>query len=154
MTASAIRGDREKCLNAGMNNYLAKPVRADTLKQMLESYLNQPTIASPNLQRDANELVNRVLSRAANDTPDTDSETENRLPPKSARSPERPKNARHNTTEIRLTAEEMAARTQTQSTSPEDVQMLSSMQKMREQMPSRPKAIAGRKGASSGDKGV
>jgi len=40
MTASAIRGDREKCLEAGMNNYLAKPVRANVLKQMLEGYLN------------------------------------------------------------------------------------------------------------------
>lgn len=39
MTASAIRGDREKCLEAGMNNYLAKPVRAAVLKSMLENYL-------------------------------------------------------------------------------------------------------------------
>lgn len=39
MTASAIRGDREKCLEAGMNNYLAKPVRALMLKQMLDGYL-------------------------------------------------------------------------------------------------------------------
>ncbi|WPH00624.1 Hypothetical protein R9X50_00345400 [Acrodontium crateriforme] len=56
MTASAIRGDREKCLEAGMNNYLAKPVRADTLKQMLESYLHQPTKPIPNLQQEANKL--------------------------------------------------------------------------------------------------
>ncbi|EGP86903.1 uncharacterized protein MYCGRDRAFT_72887 [Zymoseptoria tritici IPO323] len=62
MTASAIRGDREKCLEAGMNNYLAKPVRADTLKQMLESYLHQPAKAMPNLQEEANQLVNRVVS--------------------------------------------------------------------------------------------
>jgi len=39
MTASAIRGDREKCLEMGMNNYLAKPVRAQMLKQMLDSYM-------------------------------------------------------------------------------------------------------------------
>lgn len=62
MTASAIRGDREKCLEAGMNNYLAKPVRADTLEQMLESYLNQPERAIPNLQEETNSLVSRTLS--------------------------------------------------------------------------------------------
>ena len=39
VTASAIQGDREKCIDAGMNNYLAKPVRAIVLKTMLESYL-------------------------------------------------------------------------------------------------------------------
>ncbi|KAI4724511.1 hypothetical protein E4T49_07779 [Aureobasidium sp. EXF-10728] len=35
MTASAIQGDREKCENAGMNDYLAKPVKGKTLEQML-----------------------------------------------------------------------------------------------------------------------
>ena len=50
MTASAIRGDREKCLQAGMNNYLAKPVRAAVLKSMLGEYLTLSTTSLPNLQ--------------------------------------------------------------------------------------------------------
>ncbi|KAK8190958.1 hypothetical protein BKA81DRAFT_388271 [Phyllosticta paracitricarpa] len=41
MTASAISGDKEKCLEVGMNNYLAKPVRAATLKTLLESVLKE-----------------------------------------------------------------------------------------------------------------
>jgi CheY-like chemotaxis protein len=39
MTASAIEGDRERCLEAGMNNYLAKPVRSGVLSEMLDQYL-------------------------------------------------------------------------------------------------------------------
>ena len=35
MTASAIQGDMEKCKNAGMDDYLAKPVRGKTLENML-----------------------------------------------------------------------------------------------------------------------
>ncbi|PGG95395.1 serine/threonine protein kinase [Helicocarpus griseus UAMH5409] len=47
MTASAIEGDREKCIDAGMNNYLAKPVRSDVLKAMLNRYL------APSMDTDA-----------------------------------------------------------------------------------------------------
>ena len=35
MTASAIQGDEEKCRKAGMDDYLAKPVKGKTLERML-----------------------------------------------------------------------------------------------------------------------
>jgi DNA-binding response OmpR family regulator len=64
MTASAIQGDREKCLDSGMNNYLAKPVRAQTLKALLESYLNKERDEKkiPDLQSEAKKLVQQALS--------------------------------------------------------------------------------------------
>jgi CheY-like chemotaxis protein len=46
MTASAIQGDREKCLESGMNDYLAKPVRVQVLKRKLEEYLCQVKYAA------------------------------------------------------------------------------------------------------------
>jgi CheY-like chemotaxis protein len=104
MTASAIRGDREKCLEAGMNNYLAKPVRADTLKQMLESYLNQPAKEFPNLQEEANALVTRTLSQELVDG--HEKQDSNRLTTNGVKYSERPKTP-HFTTEIHLKPEEM-----------------------------------------------
>ena len=36
MTAHALKGDRERCLGAGMNNYVAKPIRAEELFQAID----------------------------------------------------------------------------------------------------------------------
>jgi CheY-like chemotaxis protein len=38
MTANAMHGDREKCLAMGMDEYIPKPVRTDTLQRMLTHF--------------------------------------------------------------------------------------------------------------------
>src|SRR5262249_29492288 len=36
MTAHAMKGDRERCLKTGMDGYIAKPIQASELVQMIE----------------------------------------------------------------------------------------------------------------------
>jgi signal transduction histidine kinase/CheY-like chemotaxis protein len=38
MTANAMQGDREMCIQAGMDDYISKPVELETLVQMLEKW--------------------------------------------------------------------------------------------------------------------
>ncbi len=47
MTGNAMQGDRERCLEAGMDDYISKPVRVDELRDMLERWgAPQPTGAA------------------------------------------------------------------------------------------------------------
>ena len=46
MTANALKGDRQICLDAGMDDYLSKPVTADKIKAMLDKWL--PSLKSLN----------------------------------------------------------------------------------------------------------
>lgn len=39
VTAQAMKGDRERCLEAGANGYVAKPVDIDQLMELLNLYL-------------------------------------------------------------------------------------------------------------------
>jgi signal transduction histidine kinase/CheY-like chemotaxis protein/HPt (histidine-containing phosphotransfer) domain-containing protein len=47
MTAHAMQGDRERCLDAGMNDYIAKPVNPVALAEALDRWLPKETVPVP-----------------------------------------------------------------------------------------------------------
>ncbi|QDG51270.1 response regulator [Persicimonas caeni] len=53
MTAHAMKGDRERCLAAGMDDYVAKPVKAETVYEVLERVADGRLVSES--QRDESE---------------------------------------------------------------------------------------------------
>ena len=45
MTANALQGDRDKCIKAGMNDYITKPIKIDSIQATLEKFLMNKKIS-------------------------------------------------------------------------------------------------------------
>jgi two-component system sensor histidine kinase/response regulator len=65
LTAHAIEGDSKRCLDAGMDDYLSKPLNADKLMATVQRWALQPVRVQ--IPRDLEEMIPEYLSNRRND---------------------------------------------------------------------------------------
>ena len=66
VTANAMQGDRERCLEAGMDDYISKPIKPDQLQEILDKWL--PTQETETSTTQNEEVTERAITED-DDTP-------------------------------------------------------------------------------------
>jgi two-component system, sensor histidine kinase and response regulator len=67
MTAKAMRGDREQCMDAGMDDYVSKPIKSDDLARMLERWAGRRQVLESGPAPAAGGEASRSFDREAMD---------------------------------------------------------------------------------------
>jgi len=62
MTAHALHGDREKCIDAGMDDYVSKPIQLKQLQLTLDKYISQSIVSSQFVVTPGVKEVNGTIS--------------------------------------------------------------------------------------------
>jgi len=61
MTAHALKGDRQKCISSGMDDYIAKPIDVKALAAMLERWLSVGPVEKPVIMTNTNDVVEKLI---------------------------------------------------------------------------------------------